>query len=124
MAAEKIGKSSMFRQVGYSVATGQKCFGGSFSPAVSGHVLYLSFEDDDHSIKESMELFCQDSAPANYHFQYSWPKIGNGCIRALESYVSDFPNTKLIIIDTWAYVRSKDNGKTSFGRLPMRMWKI
>jgi hypothetical protein len=116
MAAEKIGKSSMFRQVGYSVATGQKCFGGSFSPAVSGHVLYLSFEDDDHSIKESMELFCQDSAPANYHFQYNWPKIGKGCIRALESYVSDYPNTKLIIIDTWAYIRSKDNGKTSFGR--------
>jgi RecA-family ATPase len=116
MAAEKIGKSSMFRQVGYSVATGQKCFGGSFAPAVSGHVLYLSFEDDDHSIKESMELFCQDSAPANYHFQYNWPKIGKGCIRALEAYVSDYLNTKLIIIDTWAYIRSKDNGKTSFGR--------
>jgi len=106
----------MFRQVGYSVATGQRCFGGSFSPAVSGHVLYLSFEDDDQSIQESMEMFCQNSAPPNYQFQYQWPRIGNGCIRALESYINDFPNTKLIIIDTWAYIRSKDSGNTSFGR--------
>jgi hypothetical protein len=116
MGPEKIGKSSMNRQTGFLVATGQSGFGGTFSPAVSGHVLYLSFEDDDHSIKESMELFCQNSAPVNYQFQYTWPKIGKGCMRALESYLSDFPNTKLIIIDTWAYIRSKDNGKTSFGR--------
>ena len=116
MSAEKIGKSSMFRQVGYSVATGGKCFGGSFSPAVSGHVLYLSFEDDDQSIQESMELFCQNSAPPNYQFQYHWKRIGKGCIRALESYMRDFPYTKLIIIDTWAYIRSKDDGNTSFGR--------
>ena len=116
MSAEKIGKSSMFRQVGYSVATGEKCFGDTFSPAVTGHVLYLSFEDDDQSIQESMEMFCQNSIPPNYQFQYQWKRIGKGCIRALESYMRDFPNTKLIIIDTLAYIRSKDNGKTTFGR--------
>jgi hypothetical protein len=115
-SAEKIGKSSIFRQVGYSVATGERCFGGTFSPAISGHVLYLSFEDDNQSIQESMELFCHNSAPPNYQFQYEWPRMGNGCIRALESYVKDFPNTKLIIIDTWAYIRSKDKGNISFGR--------
>jgi hypothetical protein len=116
MSAEKIGKSSMFRQVGYSIATGQKCFGGSFSPAVSGHVLYLSFEDDSQSIQESMELFCQTSAPPNYQFQYEWARMGQGCIRMLQSYVNDFPFTKLIIIDTWSYIRRKDKGNISFGR--------
>lgn len=30
--------------------------------------------------------------------------------------MKDFPYTKLIIIDTWAYIRSKDNGMTTFGR--------
>jgi hypothetical protein len=114
MGAEKMGKSSMNRQVGYA-ATGDKCFGGSFSPAISGHVLYLSFEDDNQSIQESMELFCQDSAPPNFQFQYEWPRIGEGCMRALDSYIEDFPNTKLIIIDTLAYIRKKHKRNKSNG---------
>jgi hypothetical protein len=115
MSAEKNGKSSKLRQVGFSVATGTRCFGGSFSPAVSGSVLYLSFEDDSQSIQECMELYCQDSAPPNYQFQYEWPTIGNGCIRALQAYINDFPTTKLIIIDTLAYIRQVRKGAKQNG---------
>ena len=100
--APKIGKSFLVAQIAYHVSTGQDLWGYKVH---QGTVLYLALEDDFQRIQSRMFMMYGVNDTPNLHFATAAGKIGNGLDEQLENFIRDYPDTKLIIIDTMQKVR-------------------
>ena len=98
----KIGKSWLMLWLGLQVAQGKPvwCF--------SSHtcdVLYLCLEDTYPRIQSRLYQLT-DEAPENLRIATTVFQIGSGLEEQLEQFLSDFPDTRLVIIDTFQKVRN------------------
>ncbi len=100
--APKIGKSFLVAQIAYHVSTGNKLWEYEVHP---GTVLYLALEDDFQRIQSRMFMMYGVEDSEHLHFATAANKIGQGLDEQLENFVRDFPDTKLIIIDTMQKIR-------------------
>ena len=76
-------------------------------------VLYLCLEDTYARIQSRLYQIT-DEAPPELRIATTSFQIGNGLEQQIEQYLSDFPKTKLVIIDTFQKVRdSKSTGGKS-----------
>ena len=99
--ASKIGKSWLVLQMCAAVASGTPFFGRQTIP---GHVLYCAFEDGERRLQARLEK--QDSTPGdNLQFQTEIITLDGGLLNALDSWIVQNPDTKLIVIDTLQMVR-------------------
>ncbi len=105
--SSKIGKSWLMLWLSLQVARGQPVW--EFETHKSD-VLYLCLEDTYARIQNRLYKIT-DEAPSELRIATTSFQIGNGLEQQIEEYFSDFPNTKLVIIDTFQKVRdSKSTG--------------
>ncbi len=111
VGAPKLGKSFFMAQLAYHISTGLSLWD---YPVRKGTVLYLALEDDYRRLQERLfRMFGTDSAE-NLHFAVSAKQLGNGLDEQLEGFVREYPDTKLIIIDTLQKVREIGGDKFSY----------
>ena len=97
----KMGKSWICLDLGIAVASGGLVMGAI--PVESGDVLYCALEDGQRRLQERLKrLLPYEPAPPRLHFATNWERLNEGGIDALEEWRIAHPNTRLIILDTYA----------------------
>ncbi len=102
----KIGKSFFVLDLCASVAKGEPFLG---YPTKQGTVLYLCFEDDEKRIQQRQFGFLDEGVPGLY-FSNDATTLREGVIEKMENFVTEHPDTQLIVLDTFVFVRDTDNG--------------
>lgn len=100
----KIGKSWLLLMLCIKVAMGLPLWN---YPTRQGRVLYLCLEDQEARIQERVEELTADGAPM-LEFATKALTLSTGLLFQLESFIQDYPDTKLIVIDTLPKVRDSD----------------
>lgn len=104
-AASKIGKSWMVLDMGLSIAAGKPFMGHE---AVQCGVLYLALEDSLSRLQDRMnKILNGQNAPPGLFFATEAPTLDNGLLDALDAHLQQYPETKLIIIDTLQKIRGR-----------------
>lgn len=97
----KVGKSWLALWLSVSIAKGEPVW--EFSVR-QGTTLYLCLEDSMLRIQNRLFEITEE-APSSVHFCTEAEKIGQGLEQQLEKFLSEHPDTVLIIIDTLQMVR-------------------
>ena len=106
---QKFGKSWLVLDLCLCVADGRPFLGFR---TVKCRTVYLALEDGFRRLQTRMKKLLGDSAaPDNIHLGIQSHKTDTGLLEQLESFVKQYPDTGLIVIDTLAKVRG-----SSFGR--------
>lgn len=105
--AQKIGKSWLMLKLCLCVSQGLPLWE---MPTTQGDVLYLCLEDTFSRIQDRL-FQVTDEASGRLHFAVASGKLTDGLTVQLEDYLKDYPDSKMIVIDTLQKVRttSKDN---------------
>lgn len=102
----KIGKSWLALGVAVAVATGGIALGKiAVEP---GEVLYLALEDTQRRLQRRLQcvLPMECGQPSGrLHFVTEWPRLHAGRVERLERWLTDHPETRLVVIDTLEKVR-------------------
>ncbi len=109
--SQKIGKSWLMLKLCLCVSQGIPLWD---MPTQEGDVLYLCLEDTFCRIQDRL-FRLTDEASGRLHFAVASDKLSNGLIVQLEDYLKEYPDSRLIVIDTLQKVRtaSKDNAYAS-----------
>ena len=99
--APKIGKSWMVLQLCMSIAKGEPFWG---MPARQGTVLYIALEDSEQRMQERI-LSQTDEGSAHLKIAFECAQLGEGISEELRGFVTSYPDTRLIVIDTFQKVR-------------------
>ena len=105
--SQKIGKSWLMLKLCLCVSQGIPLWD---MPTMEGDVLYLCLEDTFCRIQGRL-FRLTDEANGRLHFAVASDKLSDGLIVQLEDYLKEYPDSRLIVIDTLQKVRttSKDN---------------
>lgn len=99
----KLGKSWMILDLCYCVCTGQPFLGFETTKSAC---FYLALEDNENRLQERMEkVFGDKDIPDNLHFATKCEPLDKGLIEQLENKLEEYPDIKLIVIDTLQKVR-------------------
>ena len=109
--SQKIGKSWLMLKLCLCVSQGIPLWD---MPTQEGDVLYLCLEDTFCRIQDRL-FHLTDEASGRLHFAVASNKLSDGLIVQLEDYLKEYPDSRLIVIDTLQKVRtaSKDNAYAS-----------
>jgi RecA-family ATPase len=100
----KLGKSWLALGVAIAVASGGQALGSI--PVEAGDVLYLALEDNRRRLKKRLAMLLGDKpAPPRLSIDTQWPRLDQGGLEQIESWIKGRDNPRLIIIDTIAKVR-------------------
>ena len=103
--ASKIGKSWLMLKICLQVSKGEPIWELKTKEC---DVLYLCLEDTFSRIQSRL-FKITDTSNNRLHFSTSTNKISNGLLVQLESHIKQFPNTRLIVIDTLQKIRNQGN---------------
>lgn len=102
--APKGGKSWAAMNVCSAVATGGKAFGNL--QCALGDVLYLALEDNQRRLKSRLQkLNPYDTWPPRLKFVTESPRLGDGGLAMMETWVQETEDPTLIVIDVFVKVR-------------------
>jgi hypothetical protein len=104
----KVGKSWLALWLAVSVAKGEPVWGMSTR---QGTTLYLCLEDSTLRIQNRLFEITED-APASVHFCTESFILGNGLVEQMENFITEHPDTALIIIDTLQMIRGTNYDNT------------
>lgn len=109
--AQKIGKSWLMLKLCLCVSQGLPLWE---MPTAQGDVLYLCLEDTFSRIQDRL-FQVTDEASGRLYFAVASCKLTDGLTVQLEDYLKDYPDSRMIVIDTLQKVRtaSKDNAYAS-----------
>ena len=99
--APKIGKSWLALWLAVTVAKGEAVWGMGVN---QGTTLYLCLEDSTLRIQNRLFEITED-APASVHFTTNSDTLGKGLEEQLRAFLSEHPDTVLVIIDTLQMIR-------------------
>lgn len=102
----KIGKSFLASQLAFSVAIGMPVLEKAVAKSA---VLYLALEDQYARIQQRMYQMFGMEESADLYFAVQAKLLGDGLEKQLEAFVSEYENTRLIIIDTLQKIRGNDS---------------
>ena len=111
VGASKIGKSFLSAQIAYHVSMGTPLWD---FPVRQGTVLYLALEDDFSRLQRRLYRMFGAVATDNLHFAVAASSVGDGLNEQLQNFVSEHPDTVLIIIDTLQKIRKPGDEKYSY----------
>ena len=97
----KVGKSWLALWLAVTVAKGEAVWGMGVK---QGTTLYLCLEDSTLRIQNRLFEITED-APANVHFTTNSDTLGKGLEEQLCTFLSEHPDTVLVIIDTLQMIR-------------------
>src|SRR5829696_5751155 len=108
----KMGKSWMSLALCVAVATGGVAL--ATKRVEQGEVLYLALEDHQHRLQERIrKLLAGDSAPVGLHMAVEWPRADEGGVEHLGAFLSAHPETRLVVVDTFARFKTRAAGRRS-----------
>ena len=108
----KIGTSWMALDLAISVAEGTPFLG---KPTTRTGVLYFCLEDTALRIRNRMYEMV-DTPPDNLYFSTSTERLGNGFVRDVVSFLREYPDVELIIIDTLQKIRGSDESSGTYAK--------
>jgi len=104
--APKLGKSRLVLDLALRVTLGDVAL--EKFPTEQGEVLYLALEDGKRRLKNRIQEMLQGSPfPDGLHFSTTSSKLNEGFLAELDDWLSEHSDTRLVIIDTLARIRSK-----------------
>jgi hypothetical protein len=106
----KLGKSWLALNLGLAVAAGGRAL--SAATCEPGDVLALSLEDNERRLQSRVQQMLGDAPwPARITFHTEWPRLDEGGLSEIDAWVQTAKLPKLIIVDVWAKVRGRPDGK-------------
>lgn len=111
VGAPKVGKSWLVLSLLLAVSTGAPFWGFATTRC---DVLYLCLEDTLQRLQDRLFKLTNE-ASTGFHLCIQAGKLASGLIEQLEKHLGDYPNTKLIVIDTFQVIRqpTRDNAYAS-----------
>jgi len=110
VGAPKVGKSFFVLGLCLAVAKGEPFLG---FPTMPGDVLYMSLEDTEDRLQNRLMLL-SDDGPESLFFSSQIIRTDEGLLDALEQFVTEHPNTRLIVIDTLNYIRPESKSTNMY----------
>jgi hypothetical protein len=108
----KMGKSWMSLALCVAVASGGVAL--ATKRVEQGEVLYLALEDHQRRLQERMrKLLPGGSAPEGLHIAVEWPRADEGGVEHLGAFLSEHPDTRLVVVDTFARFKTRATGRRS-----------
>jgi hypothetical protein len=102
----KLGKSRLMLALAVSVATESPALG--IAPVKAGEVLYLSLEDPERRLQRRfVSLLADAQCPETLEYETQWPRLNEGGIEALKTWIAEHPHARLIVIDTLKRIKPK-----------------
>lgn len=102
----KLGKSWLALALCIAQASGGLALGKYKCEA--GGVAYLALEDNERRMKgRIMQMLGDSPAPASAHFFSHWPRLNDGGLDALQSWLKEHPLTRLVVVDTLQKIRPR-----------------
>ena len=106
----KLGKSWMVLGLSLAVATGGVALGTN--AVERGEVLYLALEDNRRRLQKRFGLLLAGrGAPEGLYLNLDWPRADDGGVGALDTWLDEHPDCRLVVIDTLARFKSRATGK-------------
>ena len=103
--APKVGKSWLALDLCIRVAKGDPLWD---LPTRKGTTLYLALEDGIDDLQDRAYMLTDD-IPADAHFAVTAEKLNSGLCDQIVSFVTEHPDTVLVVIDTFQVVRGKSS---------------
>ena len=110
--APKIGKSWMALGIAIAVSLGLPAFG--CLPTQRSGVLYAALEDNHRRLQARLRQLLPTGRPDQLHFMTQLPRLDEGFIGKLRAWLTDHPDVKVVIIDTFARIRSSDTKSNDY----------
>ena len=108
----KLGKTWMAQGISIATATGGVALGTK--PVEQGEVMHMALEDNTRRLKERMEKLLPDGNwPPGLHMAVEWPRADEGGVERMGDFLTEHPDTRLVIIDTFARFKSRATGRRS-----------
>jgi hypothetical protein len=108
----KIGKSRLILQLACAVAYGGVAL--SHTEVAQGGVLVLALEDGARRLQERLGAFLygeKDPWPDALVMVNEWPTLDQGGAEELDEYLTEHPETRLVIVDVLQMIRPPTSGK-------------
>ena len=100
----KMGKSWLSLSIALAVANGGEVF--EKIKVEAGEVFYLALEDNQRRLQDRLKkILGEDPAPVGLHLVTEWPRLKSGGLEPLETWLSEHPHCRLILIDTLTRIR-------------------
>ncbi len=109
--APKIGKSFTMAQLAFHVSMGFPLWGFNCRKST---VLYLALEDDYQRLQSRVYRMFGAESNDNLHFTVRSGQLDKGLNEQLQNFISEHPDTSLIIIDTLQKVREMGDNSYSY----------
>lgn len=107
----KLGKSWLALDLCYCVCNGYPFLGFN---TTKSECFYLALEDSENRLQERLNKISDGSdVPENLHFAIKCEPLNEGFIEELEQKLEEYPNIKLIVIDTLQKIRGSQNKNQS-----------
>ena len=108
----KIGKSWLLLHAAFAVAEGGYTLGNV--QCEQGDVLYAALEDNQRRLQSRLtKLFGTKDWPAKLHFTCEMPRLAEGGLDFIKTWIESVERPRLVIIDTLAMVRMPNRKDTS-----------
>lgn len=111
----KLGKSWLALGMSLAICAGHPTLGAHTDPA---EVLYVALEDGKRRLQDRVRILDGDQiepeALSQFHYQTEWPPFDQGGLTRLEEWMTDHPDTRLVVVDTWGKIRGSTPGKDRY----------
>jgi len=105
----KVGKSWLVLDICIAIATGGDIWGYRANQC---GVLYYALEDNWRRINDRVNLLdTENTDMSGFRVKLSAPGISNGLLGEIDKHMAMYPNTSLIVIDTFEHIRNRDTTK-------------
>lgn len=109
----KMGKSWLALGLAYAVASGGRALNAI--EVEQGDVLYLGLEDTRRRLQSRMRAIRQElPATPRLHFKTEWPRLNEGGLDMIGSWLHATPDARFVVLDTFAKVKARSTGRDQY----------